>query len=109
MRRLLPVLFLLVSATAHAEWMEASSDHFVVYGDTNEQNLRRFAEQLERYDSAMSVITGTPRRKPSRSARVTIYVVGSDSDLRKLAAQNGLADALRDLDKPKSVPVRAAP
>lgn len=84
------VLVLLIgSTTAQAEWLEASSDHFVVYGDTNEQNLRRFAEQLERYDSAMSVISGTPRRKPSRSARVTIYAVGSDSDLRKLAAQNG--------------------
>ena len=92
MRKSLLILALLVASTAaRAEWMEASSEHFVVYGDTNEQNLRHFAEQLERYDSAMSVITGTPRRKPSRSARVTIYVVGSDSDLRKLAAQNGLA------------------
>jgi tetratricopeptide (TPR) repeat protein len=84
MRRLLPVLFLLVSATANAEWMEASSDHFVVYGDTSERNLRRFAEQMERFDAAMSAVTGTPRSKPSRSARVTIFMVGSDEALREL-------------------------
>ena len=90
MRRLLPVLFLLASAAAHAEWMEASSDHFLVYGDTSEKNLRRFAEQLERFDAAMSVVTGTPRRTPTRSARVTVYMVGAEDDLRALYAQNGL-------------------
>ena len=89
MRRLLPVLLLLVSATAHAEWMEASSDHFVIYGKTGERNLRRFAEQLERFDAAMSVVTGTPRSKPSRSARVTVYMVGGEHELRALYAQDG--------------------
>jgi tetratricopeptide (TPR) repeat protein len=94
MRRLLPVLFLLVSATAHAEWMEASSDHFVVYGDTSERNLRRFAEQMERFDAAMSAVTGTPRSKPSKSARVTIFMVGSDDALRDLYGQNDTAGGL---------------
>ena len=89
MRRLLPVLFLLASATAHAEWMQVSSDHFVVYGNSSERNLRRFAEQLERFDAAMSVVTGTPRSKPSPSARVTVYMVGSADDLRTLYAQDG--------------------
>lgn len=92
MRKSLWILsLLLVSTGAHAAWMQASSDHFIVYGDTSEQNLRRFAEQLERYDAAMSVITGTPRRKPSPSARVTIYAVGGDNELRRLFAQNGNA------------------
>jgi tetratricopeptide (TPR) repeat protein len=94
MRRLLPVLFLLVSATAHAEWMEASSDHFVVYGDTSERNLRRFAEQMERFDAAMSAVTGTPRSKPSKSARVTIFMVGSDDALRDLYGQSETASGL---------------
>ena len=90
MRKALWMLSLLIASTgAHAAWLEASSDHFVVYGDTTEENLRRFAEQLERYDAAMSVITGTPRRKPSPSARVTIYATGGDDELRELAAQNG--------------------
>ena len=83
------LLLLLAAAPVHAEWMEASTDHFVVYGETNERNLRRFAEQLERFDGAMSAVTGVPRTKPTRSARVTVYIVGSDTDLRKLYAQNG--------------------
>ncbi|NBU24060.1 MAG: DUF1570 domain-containing protein [Gammaproteobacteria bacterium] len=83
------LLLLFVSGAAHAEWMEASSDHFVVYGDTGEQKLRRVAEQLERFDAAMAMVTGAPRTKPSRSARVTVYMTGTDRDLRKLFAQNG--------------------
>lgn len=89
MRCLLPILFLLVSASAHADWMEASSDHFVIYGKTSERSLRHFTEQLERFDAAMSLITGTPRTKPSRSARVTIYVAGTEDKLRALYSQDG--------------------
>lgn len=83
------LLLLLSSATARADWLEASTDHFVIYGETSERNMRRFAEQLERFDGAMSAVSGIPRTKPTRSARVTVYIVGSDQDLRKLYAQNG--------------------
>lgn len=80
---------LVACASARAEWLEASSDHFVVYGDTDEKNLRRFAEQLERYDAAMAAVTGVPRSKPTRSARVTIYLAGSEAAVRRLYGQNG--------------------
>lgn len=90
MYRTLSVLLMLsASVTAHADWMVASTDHFVVYGETSERNLRRFAEQLERFDGAMSIVTDTPRTKPTRSARVTVYVTGSESELRRLYAQGG--------------------
>jgi tetratricopeptide (TPR) repeat protein len=89
MRRLLTALLVFASASVHADWMEASSDHFVVYGKTSERSLRRFTEQLERFDAAMSLITGTPRTKPSRSARVTIYVAGTEDRLRALYSQDG--------------------
>jgi tetratricopeptide (TPR) repeat protein len=83
------LLLLVASASAHAEWLEASSDHFVVYGDTNERNLRRFAEQLERFDGAMRAVSGIAPSKPTPSVRLTVYLTGREHTLRSLAAQNG--------------------
>ena len=40
---------LLFTATANAEWLEASSDHFVIYSDQDDAAARRFAERLERF------------------------------------------------------------
>lgn len=89
MRRCLAALLLLASPAVHAEWLQASSDHFIIYGDTNERNLRRFAEQLERFDAAMALVTATPRSKPSPSARVTVFLAGTDADVRRIYRQNG--------------------
>ena len=78
------LLWLLTPGLAHAAWHEVSSDHFVVYADSSEANLRRFSEQLERYHSAMAYLTQLNDAVPSPSNRVTIYVVGSEGEVRKL-------------------------
>ena len=46
-------LALLAAQPALAEWHEASSDHFVIYADDKDTDLRKFAENLERYHSAI--------------------------------------------------------
>lgn len=81
---LLAALALSFSHVARAEWREAQSDHFVIYADTGEKNLRRFAEMLERYHAAMEFITGNKTETPSPSNRVTIFTVGSKEDIREL-------------------------
>ncbi|MCB2057797.1 MAG: hypothetical protein H6916_02050 [Novosphingobium sp.] len=78
------VLFVLIPQTVHAEWLEASSNHFVVYGNTSESNLRKFSDQLERYDAAMGKITSTSNPPPSPSNRVTVYLVDNEEAVRKL-------------------------
>lgn len=70
---------------ARAAWLEATSAHFVVYADDNEQNLRRFAERLERYHAAMELVTRRKTPPLSPSNRVTVYVVGSEADVQYLA------------------------
>lgn len=75
----------LLAPEAKADWYEASSDHFVIYADDSEKDIRRFAEDLERYHSALAFLTGRNIGKPSPSNRVTIFVVGSGRDVRKLA------------------------
>lgn len=77
-----------LATPAHAEWQEAQSDHFVIYGNTSQSNLRRFSEQLERYHSAMSVATGVQVPLPSPSNRVTVFIVGSEDTVRKLYSGN---------------------
>jgi Flp pilus assembly protein TadD len=87
MRRILitaTALFLFVSGEAHADWHEASSDHFVIYADENEKEIRKYSDRLERYYSAMTVLLPSTKIKPSPSNRVTIYVVRSERIVRKL-------------------------
>lgn len=89
---LLRVVLLAVLAAfaspAHAKWYEASSDHFVIYADDREKDVRRFAENLEKYHAAMSLVTGREMEAPSPSNRVVIFVVGSQRDIRKLAGSD---------------------
>jgi hypothetical protein len=84
MRVLLALLLLVLPAAAQAEWMEASSAHFVVCADDSERNLTRFAQALELYHEAMEVMTGLKLPDPSPSNRVTVFVVGSERTVQKL-------------------------
>ena len=84
LRLLLAITLLALPATVRADWYEAQSDHFVIYADDSERDVRRFAEMLERYHAAMAFLTGNSARKPSPSNRVTVYVVGSERNLRRL-------------------------
>jgi len=68
-----------------AAWHKAESDHFVIYADDKRKDIVRFSENLERYHSAMEFVTGRKVGKPSPSNRVTIFVVGSQSQIRRLA------------------------
>ena len=76
---------LLFAATANAAWLEASSDHFVIYGDQNEKAIRGFAERLELFHAAMSHVFGKQEQRPSPSNRLTIFVVSSQGKVRAAA------------------------
>jgi tetratricopeptide (TPR) repeat protein len=80
---------LLVAATAQAEWLEASSDHFVIYGDQDEKTVRAFAERLERYHAAMAHVFVKPQTKPGPSNRVKVFVVSSASKVRAITGAGG--------------------
>lgn len=77
-------LALLAASPAWAEWYEASSDHFVIYADDKDRDIQRFAEDLERYHSAMAFLVERKSEKPSPSNRVVIYVVGDQREIGKL-------------------------
>lgn len=77
-------LFLFVPGEVLAAWHEASSDHFVIYAEESEKEIRKYSDRLERYFSAMSVVLPSKKIKLSPSNRVTIYVVRNDRMVRKL-------------------------
>ncbi len=70
---------------AQAKWREAQSDHFVVYANDSEDDIREFAEDLEKFHSALVYLAQQGLGKPSPSNRVTIYVVGNDRRISKMA------------------------
>lgn len=85
----LGILLLCTGAAANADWLEASSDHFVIYGNQKEQAIQEFAERLETFHAAMARIYKKDLSKPSPSNRVTIFVVSSAADVREVTgAQN---------------------
>lgn len=88
MRVLLVALFLL-PAVARAQWHEASSANFVVYADGREKDVRRLAEQLERYHAAMERLVGMDHPAPSPSNRLTVYLVRNDRDVRSVFGEDG--------------------
>ncbi len=85
----LGALLLLLPSAARADWLEASSQHFVVYADDTERDIRRFSEQLERYHEAMGVITGVSNPAPSPSNRLTVFVVKNQREVQRLFGEGG--------------------
>ena len=78
------LFFVALSGPAHAKWLEASTDHFVIYADDREKDVRQFAAELERYHAAMELVSGRKTGTPSPSNRVVIFVVDTQRDIRKL-------------------------
>jgi len=69
---------------AHAAWLEASSEHFVIYADDNERDITRFSQQLERYHAGMALLLASRAPVPSPSSRVTVYVVRNKREVQAL-------------------------
>ncbi|WP_296718094.1 DUF1570 domain-containing protein [Erythrobacter sp.] len=88
-RLIVAAFALFAAAPAWADWNKAESDHFVIYSDSNADDIREFSERLERYHVAMTRITGFDPPVPSPSNRVTVYAVGSERTLRKLYGDTG--------------------
>lgn len=90
-RKLLALLLLLAPATAHADWYEASSKHFVVYSEHRPERLKQFAEGLERFDAALRVLWQQPDSDVGPANRVTVFVVDDIGDVRGLSGVRNVA------------------
>jgi len=80
---------LALAQPAQAEWVEASSDHFLVYGDLKPAEAADFAEQLERVDKLLRLVTATPDTPAERANKVTIFFVPDMASVQRLYGAGG--------------------
>ena len=81
-RLFLAFLLAATPSVACANWHKANSDHFVVYGDTDEPQLRNFVERLEKFDAVLRVVTG--QKSGASPVKLTVFVVRDVATLQKL-------------------------
>jgi len=81
---IIALALLALPGAARAEWFEASSVNFVVYADDSERDVRKFSERLELYHEAMEGLTGLDLPPPSPSNRLTVFVVSSPREVRRI-------------------------
>ena len=99
MRRIMAAvltLTALLSTPAHAEWREATSEHFVVVSGGSERELVRLSQRLEAVHWMMTLLTGVqPQGNPQK---VRIYLVDSIADVHEamgVGPNNGAAGFYR--------------
>lgn len=89
---LLAALMVSIGASpAFADWRVAETNHFVVYANTSETALRRYAERLEKFDKALRLARGIAETPLSKAGRVTVYFVGSQDRVASLAGSSDIA------------------
>jgi tetratricopeptide (TPR) repeat protein len=81
----------LAAHSARAAWLEASTDHFIIYTEGDRQSAQAFAVKLEQYDSVLRQFFPTPSGgdEGRRSNRLRVYVLPNAAEVRKLAGGGG--------------------
>lgn len=82
-RALLAPMLLAVAMPAHAEWLEASNKHFVIYGNVQPKRMAEFADRLNRYGAALRLMLNIGEAEGASSNRVVIYLVPNIGTVQK--------------------------
>lgn len=80
-----------LAAPGQAEWLKASSRHFVIYSDADVAAATELATKLENLDGALRAVSGIPDTPESAANPVTVYVVDNLSAIRKLSRRSDVA------------------
>lgn len=93
MRNALATILAILAApitAAHAEWIEGSSKHFVVYANDTPAHVQTITTNLERFDKAVRTVLKLKEPEVSPEARVTVFVLATTSEVQKmLGDKNG--------------------
>lgn len=77
------------AAPANAAWQQASSKHFIIYGDMPAEEMKAYAEKLEKFDAAARLIRSMRDPLVGDGNRVQVLVVPSMLDVNRLIGQPG--------------------
>ena len=91
------------AAPAHAEWLRAETDHFIIYGDTSERALRAYAEKVERFDFLLR--TYYPITVDHEIPKLEIYLADGRRDM--LQAEPGIGASVAGFYSPNSSRIHA--
>lgn len=82
---------LAAAQSASAEWVEAKTEHFLIYGDMSEAKAADYARKVERFDKLLRTITNVSAAKDVPVDRVIVYVLPTVSAVRSLAGRPNVA------------------
>ncbi len=86
-RILIVIALAWVATPAQAAWLRATTPHFIVYSEGKPEAVRAFAEKIERFDAVLRLVSGL--KAPASPAKVTIFVVRSESQVQSYLGKNG--------------------
>lgn len=69
---------------ASAAWQQASSKHFIIYGDMPAEEIKNYAEKLEKFDAAARLIRSMNDPVVGNGNRVQVFVVSSMLEVNRL-------------------------
>ena len=85
LRILAAIAALFMPAVASAAWHEARSRHFIIHADLKPDELKQYAERLERFDQAVRHLRGMGDPPLTDAGRLTVYVLRSEGAVERLA------------------------
>ncbi|OYY79662.1 MAG: hypothetical protein B7Y43_00955 [Sphingomonas sp. 28-62-20] len=80
---------LFLSAQAHAEWLEAKTSRFTIYGNMSTKKMQLFGDRLARFDAVLRSLLTLPPAEPGENNPVTIYVVRDIAAVQRLHGRSG--------------------
>ncbi len=86
MRAAIAALALATATPSTAAWNKASTPHFIIYSEQKPDELRAFAEKLERFDQAARNILGRTDPAVGDGNRLTVFVLENVEAVQKIHA-----------------------
>lgn len=66
---------------AHAEWLRAETDHFIIYGDTSRGAIQSYAQKVERFDALLRAYY--PIQIDHEIPKLEIFLARGQADMRR--------------------------
>ena len=78
-----------LSSPASAAWHEATSRHFVIYSEQKPEELKRYAERLERFDQAVRIARGMKDPALTDASKLTVFVLRTSDAVAGILGASG--------------------
>jgi hypothetical protein len=79
---------LALTSPANAAWQQASSKHFVIYGDMTPDEMKAYASKLETFDAAARLIRSMKDPSLGDGNRLNVFVVSDLTAIGRLVGSN---------------------